>query len=98
MNKVQKAFDKHGADFGVTGNWNPSKADEIIEAISNHVHSPNTQRIQGTYRWNIPGYHYYDPTTGLWTFTDLDGNFVTGWNIHNSPQQLNDLLTKGNVW
>ena len=32
------------------GNWDPPKADEIIEAISNRVHSPNTQKIQGTYR------------------------------------------------
>ena len=43
---LQKVFDKHGDDFGLSGNWNPGRADDVRNAILDHINSPSVQRIQ----------------------------------------------------
>ena len=92
---LQKFFGKHGADFGLTGNWNPSRAADASRAIHQHINSPGVRTIQGPYRGN-PATHYLDPRTGLNVVADRAGNFVTGYRL--GPDQLSDLLTTGHLF
>ena len=60
---LQKKF-KHAGDFGVDGNYNPDKAGEFKQAIVDHVNSPGTREIVGTYRGNPVTFHV-NQNTGL---------------------------------
>ncbi len=53
------------------------------------------RRIVGTCR-NAPATHSMDPVTGLNVVSDLDGNFVTAFQLGSA--QLNDVLTSGRLW
>lgn len=44
---LQKRFDKHGADFGLSGNWNPGRAADFSRARNQHVNSPSVTVVQG---------------------------------------------------
>ncbi len=92
---LQKLFGKHGADFGLRGNWNPSRAADASRAIHQHINSPGVRTIEGAYRGN-PATHYVDPSTGLNVVADPAGNFVTGYRL--GPDQLSDLLTTGHLF
>jgi RHS repeat-associated protein len=93
---LQKGFTKHGADFGLTGNWNPRRAAEFSAAVNQHINSAGVRAISGSYR-GVPGYtHYLNPQTGLNVVVDSAGEYVTGFRL--GANQLNDVLTKGNLW
>jgi RHS repeat-associated protein len=93
---LQHAFSqKHAKDFGITGNWNKANAALLEKALANHMTSSGTIIIKGTYRGNQPVYHFYNPSTGLWSITDLQGNFIAAWRLY--PSQVKDLLTNSNV-
>jgi Colicin D len=83
----------HAADFGVTGNYNQSTAQEFVNAMSNHI--DNATPISGTYRGTIDVTHYFDSTTNLNVMFDTNGNFISGWRL--SADQAANLLRSGNV-
>jgi hypothetical protein len=92
---LQKIFDKHGADFGLTGNWNPSRLVDVAKALGSHVDDPAVQKISGTYR-GIPGINYVNPTTGANVFTDNAGNVIGAWKL--GADQLQSVLTTGRLF
>lgn len=92
---LQKVFDKHGADFGLTGNWNPNRAADVLAAIRRHLNSSGTQAIQGVYRGQDV-MHYVDPNTGLNVITDLSNNFIGGWKL--GAAQLASVLSSGRLF
>ncbi|WP_162146188.1 colicin D domain-containing protein [Inquilinus limosus] len=93
---LQKAFTKHGEDFGLSGNWNPTKAAELQEKVTSFINSPGVQSIKGKYHGQ-PGFtHHVDPSTGLNVVEGPAGNFVTGFSL--GPRQLNDVLARGVLW
>lgn len=93
--QVQHAW-KHAPDFGIQGNYNPSKGQQFIDAIKSIIDGPNTQAISGTYRGNIGVTHYYDPDTGLNVMIRQDDNtFISGWRL--SPAQTENLFRSGNI-
>ena len=61
---LQKGFQKHGADFGLKGNWNPGRAGDFSRAVNQHINDPAVRAITGTYRGN-PVTHFVNPGTGL---------------------------------
>jgi hypothetical protein len=91
--QLQKKF-KHAGDFGVAGTPNRATLQAFADAIRNHVQSPATQRIIGTYRGD-PVHIFVDTATGLAVITDLAGNFITGWKL--SGQQLWHVLNGGKL-
>jgi hypothetical protein len=94
--KLQHGFTReHAPDFGITGNWNKTNGEEFKKALQNHIDNA-PQQISGTYRWKTPVTHHFDPDTNLWVAVDVDDKFVAGWKLN--PVQVNDLLTKGNIW
>jgi len=92
---LQKFFTKHGNDFGLTGNWNPSRAADASRAIHQHINSPATRVINGTYRGN-PVTHYLDPASGLNVIATPSGNFVSAWRL--GAEQLESVLATGRLF
>jgi hypothetical protein len=92
---LQKGFTKHGADFGLSGNWNPGRAAEFSRAVNQHINSPGVRTITGTYRGN-PVTHYLDPSSGLNVVADPAGNYVSGWRL--GAEQLEGVLTTGRLF
>ena len=92
--KLQHEF-KHAKDFGVNGDWNKENGQRFYNEILEHINN-NPNPIQGTYRWNMTVQHYFDPETGIDVMVDMQNNFVCGWRL--SEAQIQDLITKGNVW
>jgi RHS repeat-associated protein len=93
--QLQKGFSKHAADFGLTGNWNPSRAADFSRAIHTHINSPDVREIAGIYR-GIEGTNYLNPSTGLNVFADAAGNFVTGFRL--TAEQLSSVLNSGRLF
>jgi hypothetical protein len=92
---LQKFFGKHGSDFGLSGNWNPSRAADASRVINQHINSPGVRAIEGAYRGN-PATHFLDPKTGLNVVADPAGNFVTGYRL--GAEQLQGVLTTGHLF
>jgi RHS repeat-associated protein len=92
---LQKGFGKHGADFGMNGNWNPAKAAEFSAAINKFVNSPGVQAIAGTYRGNAVT-HFLNASTGLNVIVGPAGNYVSGWLL--GSEQLQSVLSAGRLF
>lgn len=92
---LQKGFQKHGGDFGLSGNWNASRGEEFAQAVQQHVASPTTRVIEGTYR-GMAVRHYVEPRTGLNVMSDPAGNFVGGWRL--GAEQLKSVLDSGRLF
>jgi len=92
--QLQSKFVLHGADFGISGNPNNQTLAAFLAALTEHVYSPNTMQIPGTYHQE-PVIHYLDPNTGLNVIVDPYGNFISGWKLN--PAQLQNVLTRGSL-
>lgn len=92
---LQHEYSSHAADFGITGNWNKQNGRAFQQAILDHIHGKDTQIIQGTYRGNVSGTHYYNPKNNLWVFVDRNGTYRAGWKL--SLEQQKYLLSNGNI-
>ena len=92
---LQKGFTKHGADFGLSGNWNPSRAADFSRAVNQHINSPGVRSIAGTYRGS-PVTHYLDPGTGLNVIVDPASNYISGWTL--GAEQLESVLATGSLF
>jgi RHS repeat-associated protein len=92
---LQKGFTKHGADFGLKGNWNPSRAADFSRAINQHINDPVVTAIDGTYR-GAPATHYFNPATGVSVIADSAGNYVSGWRL--GVEQMENLFRSGAIW
>ena len=93
---LQKNFDKHAADFGLTGNWNKAQGEVMRQAIEQHLAKPSNISIIGAYRRKPGVVHVLDQQTGLNVVIGGDGYFMAGWKL--SPSQVQDVLTTGHLW
>lgn len=91
--QLQKKFE-HAADFGVQGNYNPTRAAEFDRAIQAHVDSRATQQIAGSYRGKPVTLHL-DPQSGLNVVVSPQYEFVTGWRLR--PDQMNNVVAHGGL-
>ncbi len=92
---LQKGFSKHGADFGLGGNWNPSRAAEFSRAVNQQINAAGVEAIEGTYR-GASVTHLLNPSTGLNVIVDGAGNFVSGWRL--GAEQLQSDLSTGRLF
>lgn len=90
QSKLQHEY-KHAGDFGVTGNWNSSKALEYQEAIQHHIDTA-PEVYKSTYRGNDV-YVYLNQETSLGAYVDMNGNYVGGWKF--TINQINYHLQNG---
>jgi hypothetical protein len=91
---LQKGFDKHGSDLGLSGNWNPGRAAEYSRAIHEFINSPEVIALEGTYRGS-PVIHYFNPATGVNVISTPSGGYVTAFSL--GVEQLQALLNTGAI-
>jgi len=87
--QLQKKFQKHAGDFGVSGNYNPANAKKSNQAIQKHLTASGTKEISGIYRGNSVNFHT-NPNSGLTVIQNSNGSFLSGWKLN--PQQLQHVL------
>ena len=91
--QLQKKFDDHAWQFGITGNYNPTNRELFRKALIKHMNE-NLICI-GTYRGK-PAYHYYNPDTNLNVMVDMKTNkFISGWRL--SAEQIDNMERNGNI-
>jgi hypothetical protein len=91
---LQKGFMKHGDDFGLSGNWNPSRSADFSRAVNSFINDPAVVEISGTYR-GAPATHFFNPATGVNVIATPGGQYVSGWQL--GAGQLENLLRSGAV-
>lgn len=91
--QVQAKF-KHAVDFGVEGNYNKANAVKFSQAINEHVNSPQTTVINGTYRGESV-IHHLNPQTGINVITAPNGQFISGWKLNTL--QLQNVVNRGSL-
>ena len=47
MDKLQHIYDKHAADFGLTGKKNPEQLQKLWEEIHRHLQNESTSEVRG---------------------------------------------------
>lgn len=77
--KLQKKF-KHADVFGIKGNSNNNTLEAYRKALENHVRSPDTKVIKGTYHKEKVT-HYYNPKTRINVMRDKNGEFKSTWKL-----------------
>jgi RHS repeat-associated protein len=92
---LQYTFDRHGPQWGFTGNWSKGTGELFKQTLLNHVNGPTTEQILGSFRGTTDAIHFYDPITSLDVVTDFNGTFLAGWQL--SPAQITHLLLTGNI-
>jgi hypothetical protein len=92
--QIEKKFDKHAADFGVTESRGKAGFDEFEQAIRSQIQDPATIHVNGTYRGD-PAIINYNPNTGLAVVQKPSGEFVSGWRL--SPEQVTNVLQRGSL-
>lgn len=92
--QVQSQLAQHGEDFGFRAANNASGRGDYIARLVDHMKSPATIRIEGTYR-GVPAVHYIDPETGLDVATRANGDFWVAWQL--SPDQIWNVLMRGSL-
>ncbi|TDW14693.1 RHS repeat-associated protein [Breznakia blatticola] len=91
---VDKAFGKHGSDFGNYPDGSKGSIQQYQNDISKFIDSPNNIQKPGTW-WGSQGTHIYNPTTNQWVFINADGTFNTGFKL--SADQMKYLIETGVV-
>jgi hypothetical protein len=91
---VRHAYDRHYADWGISGHRTPAAEELFKQLIVDHINGPNTQQILGSYR-GTDAIHFFDPTTNLNVITNLNGGFIGAWKL--SPVQVMNLFATGNI-
>jgi hypothetical protein len=92
--QVQKKFQKHAADFGVQGNWNPANAKQFRTSLENHVKDTANEVVVGRYH-GAPALIHVNPVTGLAVVTDKGGAFISGWKL--GAEQLRNVMAHGHL-
>lgn len=92
--QLEKKFDKHASDFGVTEPRGKTGFQEFDQALKSHVENPSTMHISGTYRGD-PAIINYNPNTGLAVIQKPSGEFISGWRL--DPQQAMNVLQRGSL-
>lgn len=77
--QIQHAF-KEAKKFGIKGNPNNKTLAQFKKALEDHIKSPDTQVIKGTYH-KKPVTHYYNLKTRLNIIRDAEGNFKSAWKL-----------------
>lgn len=77
--QLQSKF-KHAKIFGIKGNANNKTLEAYKKALENHVKSPDTKVIKGTYH-KKPVTHYYNDKNGINVIRDKNGEFNSAWKL-----------------
>jgi hypothetical protein len=92
--QIEKKFDKHAEDFGITEPRGKAGFDEFEQALRSQIKDPATVHINGSYRGD-PAIINNNPNTGLAVIQKPSGEFISGWRL--SPEQATNVLQRGSL-
>jgi hypothetical protein len=78
---MNKKYDAHAGDFGITGNRNPAKLAEFEAAMRAHMTAPNTKIYRFNYRNQGQAIGFIDPQTKLMVMLRTDGSFWSAYEL-----------------
>ena len=90
--QIEKKFEKHAADFGVTEPRGKAGFEAFERAVREQVGDPATLHINGTYRGNSAVLNY-NPNTGLAVIQSPSGQFISAWRL--GDDQVSSVLERG---
>ncbi|WP_051027029.1 RHS repeat-associated core domain-containing protein [Nocardia higoensis] len=90
---LDKKYDAHAADFGLTGNKNKANKAAFIEAMKEHMTSPDTKIYRFNYRNQGTAIGFIDPNSNKMVMLRSDGQFWSAWKL--SDRQFSDVVQKG---
>ncbi|WP_435156043.1 DUF6531 domain-containing protein [Amycolatopsis sacchari] len=93
---LNKKYDKHAADFGITGNKNNANKAAFVQAMKDHMTDPNTKIYRFNYRNQGPAVGFIDPGSGKMVMLRADGTFWSAWKLGNN--QFTDIVDNGRLW
>ena len=95
--RMSHSFDKHAKKcFGIEENRNNLSLEKFRQAIRDYVESRETQQINGSYRYEIPAYHYRNPDTDLIVTVNATNNEYVS--VRNATRlQLTNFNRDGNL-
>jgi hypothetical protein len=94
MDKLQHIYDKHAADFGVSGKKTPEQLTKLWEAIRSHLVDKDTRVIEGHYRGNFARLHYNSRTANV-VVMDMTDHLVAAFKV--SPAQAGYINSTGRL-
>ena len=93
--RVDHAYDGHAKKcYGIEGNRNKQQKQEFVKRTQNHIQSPETTKINGSYRYADPAYHYIQGDL-IVTVNATNNDFISVRNATKS--QLDKLEIDGNL-
>ncbi|BCI51602.1 hypothetical protein NIIDNTM18_08800 [Mycolicibacterium litorale] len=92
--QIEKKFDEHASDFGITEPRGKAGFDQFEQAVRSQIDDPSTVHIGGTYRGE-PAIINYNPNSGIAVIQKPSGEFVSGWRL--SPEQVTNVLQRGSL-
>lgn len=93
--RVDHAYDGHAKKcYGMEGNRNKQNKQEFVKRTQNHIQSPETKQINGSYRYADPAYHYIQDDL-IVTVNATNNEFISVRNATKS--QLEKLEIDGNL-
>ena len=91
--QLQSKF-KHAKVFGIKGNSNNKNLEAYKKALEEHIKSPDTHIIKGTYHTK-QATHYYNSRTNINIIRDAENEFQSVWEL--SKAQIQRLLKDGKL-
>ena len=95
--RMNHSYDGHAKDcFGIQTNRNKQSLQEFEKNARDYIESPETERINGSYRYETPAYHYKKPNQDLIITVNATNNeFIS---VRNATDfQLEKLEIDGNL-
>jgi hypothetical protein len=91
--RVDHSYDGHAKDcFNITGNRNTKTKKAFKEKIRNFIESLETERFDGSYRYEVPAYHYKRPDQNLIVTVNATNNEYIS--VRNATQPQLDRFLK----
>lgn len=95
--RMSHSYDGHAEKcFGIQGNRNKENLQKFEKSVRDYIESPETERINGSYRYETPAYHYKKPDEDLIVTVNATNNAYIS--VRNATDfQLKNLEIDGNL-
>ncbi|MFD4357114.1 DUF6531 domain-containing protein [Nocardia sp. NPDC058518] len=93
---LDKKYDAHASDFGLTGNKNNANKAAFVEAMKQHMTAPDTKIYRFNYRNQGTAIGFIDPNTNKMVMLRSDGKFWSAWKL--GDQQFEGIVQRGFLW
>lgn len=95
--RMSHSFDRHAKDcFGIKENRNKQSTQKFLTSLQEYIQSPETEKINGSFRYETAAYHYKKPDEDLIVTVNATTNeYISVRNA--SSTQLENIAFDGNL-